>query len=439
MRLALALVVLAVAGPFVQALNAQSGSRYALTAALVEDGTIRIDDYRAITLPMDRVELDDALYSDKAPGQPFFAVPAYALARAAGAEPATVARYEGNLGVWWVMVWSSAVPMAALVVLMYDAARRWYPDTAPWAALGLWVGTLWLVLSSNLYGHALATALAFGAWRILADRPSTPVRAGVAGALVGLSVLTEYQMALVAIILAGYVVLRRPRWNVAWYVAGGIPPALALLAYQAVAFGDPFQDPYALKAARPDLPGDDPSVGLPDPAQLVEIFVGTRGLIFTAIVVVGIVGAVWVLRTGRPGRTDSAMALVVVGAFLALQAGWPNPWGGEVPGPRYLMAAVPWLVVPVAAVWSERRTICAGVVAVGAASMSLALIAPHTIPHGWSLLRWYPKVLQEEGATPTVWTMALGPLGAVVQVGLVVAAAAFLVRSVRALAVAEGR
>ena len=95
--------------------------------------------------------------------------------------------------------------------------------------------------------------------------------------------------------------------------------------------------------------------------------------------------------------------------------------------------------MPVAAVWSERRTICAGVVAVGAAAMSLALVAPHTIPHGWSLLRWYPRVLRDEGPTPTVLTMALGPVGVVVQVGLVVGAAVLLVRSVRALAVAEGR
>lgn len=436
-RLALGLLVVVTVGPFVQPLSAQPGARYALTAAVVEEGTVRIDDYRELTLPTDRVEIGDELYSDKAPGQPFFAVPFFALAKTVGLEDATTIRYTENLGVWWVSLWSVVLPVAIMVVLVFELARRFYPTTALAAAVGLWVGTLWLVFSTNLYGHALASALAFGAWFVLADREPTAGRALGAGLLVGASVATEYQMALVAVIIAGYLLWRRSVRGLLWYAVGGVPGLAVLLGYQAIAFGDALETPYAVKAASPALPGDDPSVGLPDPVQAFQIFFGVRGLMYTAIVILGLVGCVWIIRGRRPGREHAWMALAVFGAFFLLQSGWPNPWGGEMPGPRYLLPAIPWLAVPVAAIWSIRRTICLVVVGIGAFFMAPAVLTSHIIPHGWSFLRWYPKVLDEEGPVPTVFTMGLGPLGVVVHLALVAGAVYLLVVSARALRAAE--
>lgn len=439
-RLTLGLLVVVTVGPFVQPLTAQPGARFALTAAVAEHGTIRIDDYRELTLPTDRVELEDgALYSDKAPGQPFLAVPFYALGRSLGLEDATEVRYYENLGVWWVSLWSVVLPAAVIVVLMYELARRVYPATALPAAIALWVGTIWLVFSTNLYGHALATAFAFGAWALVAARDPTSGRLAGAGLLIGASVATEYQMALVAAVLLGYLLWRRAGARILWYGAGALPGLAILLAYQSAAFGDPFETPYGVKAASPTLPGDDPSVGLPDPAQAFEIFFGVRGLLFTAIVILGLVGCVWLIRADRPGREQAWMALAVFVAFFLLQSGWPNPWGGEMPGPRYLLPAIPWLAVPVSAVWAVRRNLCLVVVAIGAFFMAPAVFTSHIIPHGWSYLRWYPKVLREEGPVPTVFTMGLGPFGNLVHLALVVGVVYLLVRSARSLAATTGQ
>jgi hypothetical protein len=408
-----------------------------MTAALVEQGTLRIDDYRASTGPTDRVELDNGeLYSDKPPGQPFFAVPFFAAARVVGIEDATVPRYRGNLGVWWVIFWSSVAPVAVLVVLMFEAARRFNPGTAAWAALSMWVGTLWLVFSTNLYGHALSTLAAFGAWLVLADHKLTAPRAALAGLLVGLAVTVEYQVALVGVILAGYIAMKAAR-QLVWYVLGGIPGVLAILLYHQIAFGNAFQNPYAIKAASEKLPGDDPTLGIPKVSHLFQIFFGTRGLIFTAIVLVGLAGLVWIIRGRRPGYEHAWVGLAVFVAFLMLQSGWPNPWGGEQPGPRYLLPAIPWLAVPVAAVWTRRSRLCWVVTGVGAAFMSLAVMAQHVIPEGWSFLRWYPTVIREEGFSPTIFTMAAGRPGLVVQAIVVATAVVFLVKSTRALAAAE--
>jgi hypothetical protein len=426
--LGLALVVLTAAGPFVQDWSAQPASRYSLTAAVVEEGTIRIDSYRAGTAPIDRVERGDALYSDKAPGQPFFAVPFLAVGKAAGLEDATVVRIEENLGLWWIVLWSSVLPVAAMVVLMYEAARRFYPSTAVPAALALWAGTMWLVLSATLYGHALATLAAFAAWMVLADRTITPTRAILAGFLVGLSVLTEYPMVIVVVALGGYIVVKRAYTKLIWFAIGGIPPAIALVAYQLTAFGNPFRNPYAAKAGRGS---SHVSVDAPDPVIFLQVVAGRRGLIFTAIVLVGAVAAVWIVRRNLPGVEHAWMAIFVFGAFLLMQSGWPNPWGGEVPGPRYLMPAIPWLAVPVAAAWGQRRRLCVLVTVVGAGFMTLALVSEHLIPHGASFLPWYVDQIREHGFAPSIYTMVIGPVGWPVHIGLLVAAAVYLARARR--------
>ncbi|OWY60407.1 hypothetical protein B7486_69350, partial [cyanobacterium TDX16] len=97
---ALVLLVLAVLGPFVAEFTAQAGARYGLAGAIVDDGTIRLDGHRRLLAADDWAERDGHVYSDKAPGQIVLAVPLYAAARAVGSEPATDARFQGDLGAW---------------------------------------------------------------------------------------------------------------------------------------------------------------------------------------------------------------------------------------------------------------------------------------------------------------------------------------------------
>ena len=81
--MALALLLLVVVGPVVQEYTAPTAPRYTLAAALWEHQTLELDRYQQNVF-IDRLELDGHLYSDKAPGQPFLSVPAYASARLVG-------------------------------------------------------------------------------------------------------------------------------------------------------------------------------------------------------------------------------------------------------------------------------------------------------------------------------------------------------------------
>ncbi len=434
--LALAAVVLAVLGPFVKQWTAQPGSRFALTAALADGHTVRIDDYVAGTRPTDRIDATDGhVYSDKAPAQPVFAMPFYAVARAVGAEPATTVRVDGNLGLWWVTLWSSTVPCAALAVVMYQVARRRQRPTAAAAALALVLGTPFLVFGAELYGHALAALLGFGSWALVsAERPPSAIRLAGAGALAAGAVATEYPMAIVAAAVTIWLIVRGVRAGLGWFVLGAIPPTLLLAVYHTAAFGGPLSSPYSQKAAT--YATEDLATGPPRPDVLLRLLVSDRGLVLTPIVLAGLVGAVLVVVRRRPGRADAWVALSVFAAFWLFEgtrrSAWPGPLGGEMPAPRHLLPALPFLAAPLAWLWARRPRLCLGLTAVGTATMSLPLVLLHLIPPDAPYLDWYRQQLDEHGVVPTVLTLGLGPLGWLVHLALVVAAGWFLARSLAA-------
>src|SRR5689334_9173473 len=115
-ELALVLLAFVALGPIVGEETAQPASRLALTAALAEHHTVDTGRYPH---GVDHARYEGRERSDKAPGQPVLAVPVYLVGRLFGAESAAHARFVGNLGVWWVTLWTSVLPFAILPVLMY--------------------------------------------------------------------------------------------------------------------------------------------------------------------------------------------------------------------------------------------------------------------------------------------------------------------------------
>jgi hypothetical protein len=400
--------VLVVLVPFVKEHNAQTAARYALSAAIWDQQTVRLDDYEH-TLLVDRVDRDGHVYSDKAPLQPFLAAPIYGIARAAGAEPATVLRPAGNLGLWWVTLWSSLLPAAVLVVLLYRHARRWFPSTAGLAALTMLFATLFLPFAVDLHGHVMAATLAFAAWHVSsgAERPTFWRGLGF-GVLLAAAVATEYPLAAIAIVLMVELASRRAWAAVAAACAAGVPFVAFLLWYQNLAFGSPFRTSYAQKFSDPESAG----VGfdrLPNPVHLFQIFFGLRGLIFTPLILFALYYAVQLIRTRAPARREAIVALAVFVPLLILQSSWPNPWGGEMPGPRYLIPALPFLIVPLAAAW-RARPLAIGV-AVGVVAMGLPVLTSSLTAVNGGNIVGHIQNLQDYGFTPTLFSMAIGPVG----------------------------
>src|SRR5262245_41798639 len=100
---------------FYQAGGWNQNSRFDLTRAIVERGTIAIDAYHENT--GDKAQRDGHWYCDKAPGLSWLAVPAYALVHAV--RPGAV-----GVGSYAATVFALALPSALAVLMLFGSAQR---------------------------------------------------------------------------------------------------------------------------------------------------------------------------------------------------------------------------------------------------------------------------------------------------------------------------
>jgi hypothetical protein len=319
---------------FYQAGGWNQNSRFDLTRAIVEQGTVAIDAFHENT--GDKARRGAHWYSDKAPGLSWLAVPAYAVVHA-GRPGAVVA------GSYLSTVFAVGLPSALAVVALF-AVGRVLGLSAAWSAaitVAYALATLALPYSTVFHGHQLSAALGFGAFALVWRR-CWPFAAGL---LLGLAVCADYTSAILALVVAVYAVGRLGARRAAWVVAGGIPAAAALGAYHAVAFGHPLALPYDFVMQEHRRMGWFMGIDRPDPGVLWELLGGPyRGLFYGAPwLAAGVPGMAVLYRRGH--RAEAAVCAAVFVAYLLVNAGlvdWPGGWAM---GPRYLIPAIPFLAV----------------------------------------------------------------------------------------------
>lgn len=432
--LLLVLLALLAVGPFVQRYTAQPASRYALTAAIWDNHTVDLDEYRHAVW-VDSVEFEGELRSDKPPMQPLLAVPAYASYRAVGGEPAVDVRVNRNLGLWWVTLWSSVVPFAALLVMMRRQAARFVSQrVALVTALSIGFGTLLFPFASQLYGHLLEASLAFGSWVVLKSCRPTRLNTAIAGALAGAAVATGYSVGVVAVVLSAYVIVRRQ--HVLWWFAGAVPFVLIVVGYNALAFDSPLRVSYGVKHDGAFGVGNE---GV-NPENPLKALFSPRGYLGTTpIVLLAILGALRAVVRRTVAATEALIALAILAGFLLLLAFWSNPWGGEMPGPRYTIPLMPFLVLPLATIWDRLRVMAAGLTFVSVIMMTLPTITRHLVNvTNTAASTVYLRRLFDEPLVPTLWSIGIGNAGWLLHVATVGAVLGALFATVRTRADESG-
>ncbi|MET0340679.1 MAG: hypothetical protein ABW252_06740 [Polyangiales bacterium] len=349
-------------------------TRAYLTAALVDDHTLHIDGpiqrYGAV---YDLAQHDGHFYTDKAPGSSLFAAPVYWVARKLSSEtaPFDAARIV-NLVRNWLMIPCGVLGFALLRALLRRLGRS--ARTVGLVSIAYALGCAVFHYSTAFYGHVLVSTLLLAAlWALAAagvltvDDARTPSRAArlgyvaLAGLCAGLAGLTEYQATFIAVLLALPVLLhaRDRALTTLAYAAGGLPAALALLAYNKAAFGgvlelsyqhlvgEALQQIHAGGVAGATLPSRTAVEGL--------LFSAHRGLLVTSPWL-GL-GALSLLF-GMPGAVRGlwlSIALSVAYLFVAVSSSsvWHGSWAF---GPRLLIPAMPLLAVACAYLldWGKR-------------------------------------------------------------------------------------
>ncbi len=341
-----------------QTRNANERPRLIQAMAWVEAGHWRIDGAAARGLaagPDVARGHDGGLYPNKPPGTTIVAAAGYVAARSLArfqGQPLTLRHYT-----WWARLVTAVIPTLVLAWVLVRWLVPVFGRRRSLAAVGLvLVATPLAAYARLVYGHALAACLVWcGALGVIEgcrrDRPGLAAGAAVVAAS---AVVVEYSAAFLGVPLAVFVGLSA--WAGRWRAAvaamlGAAVPLLGLAAYHLHAFGSPWRTGYH-HVVDPSFAAKhgEGLLGLVAPnlaavhAHIVSV---EAGLVWWApLAVLGVWGLVIAARAADPGplrshaRVHLAMVLCAVAAAVSL-----NFEGGWRVGPRYLVAALPGLVL----------------------------------------------------------------------------------------------
>jgi hypothetical protein len=368
-------------------------SRFDLVRAIVEQGTLRIDDFHQNT--EDKAFVNGHYYSDKAPGLALLAVPiakaAQTLMPAAGIDP-TSPRGLVDLS-YCLTLFAVALPMAAACACLFWIAMQLGSSVSAsaFAALALGLATPMWAYSTLFWGHALAGACLVFAFACALRLRSNVSSAGdvfwglALGVTAGWATVTEYPSAPASAMVAALALNlvwndeRRRLRVLAGIAAGALPCVVAVIAYQYAAFGSPFHPSYAYYPPGAFSWMTHGYMGLTYPridVALKLLFGCRRGLLFSGPGVLAAPFGLWLLAK-HPGSRAAAVAAASIAAyyflFHASFSSWPAGWSY---GPRYMSPGLPLLCLGLAPLWDYARPrwrIAIG--ALAAAGVGLTLMA----------------------------------------------------------------
>jgi hypothetical protein len=129
------------------------------------DGSLRIDRYASQT--GDKALYGGHVYSDKAPGISFLAVPTVGVMRLSRGARRPVAL--GRL-LWIARLLTGGIAYLVAIVLLRFGAEQLRPRAGDRVGVAFGLGTLALPLAATTVGHVAAGALAFGAFLLVSAR-----------------------------------------------------------------------------------------------------------------------------------------------------------------------------------------------------------------------------------------------------------------------------
>jgi hypothetical protein len=375
-----------------------ASAHFALVRSLA-DGTATIDPYRDET--GDVAWYRGHYYAAKAPGLALYSLPAWLLL-----ERVPEISDARDRAVWALDFWAGVLPAVLLFLLVRAVGDRLAPGTGLMSAIALGLGTMILPFATMYFSHIPAATASFAAFALLVrerDGPFRPAVVFAAGLLAGLAVVFEYPAVLIGLVLMGYVLGVSPRLGRGLaYATGAVVGALPLVVYQWVVYDSPFHTPYDDVVAVPGKSGHDVvgpngegflGVTTPRFSDAVRLLVDDdRGLlVLSPLVLAGVVGLVLLWRAGR--RAESLTCLTIGAVFLVYNSGYTpvfgGIFGGGSPGPRLLLASLPFLMLGAGMVF-RRAPLAVIALLVG----STAIFATATVT--------YPRI-GEEGTGPWTW------------------------------------
>jgi hypothetical protein len=343
-----------------------TSSRLMLTYALVDQGRISIDGLE--NQPGDRAYFQGRFYSDKLPGYSLLATLPYAVAGTVGGlplHPLNVPARAYWAADYWVTLATSGVLTAFTAIMLAAFARDFGcgPRQAALVALAYGLATPAYVYATLAYGHQTSAFALTASFLLLSRRgeTGTTLRVFAAGALASYASVVELQVGPVSAVLGLYLIgqCMARVWKpaaIVYFGLGALGPALVLLTYNELAFGNPLDMGYfhhaTARFARVHSRENPLGLRWPDWSLAAPLLRGRyRGLLFYAPIV-ALAAPGWAILFGRRRFGVAAASLAAALAVFLVNLSYPEWTGGWSTGPRLLVPLLPFAMIAVAAALS---------------------------------------------------------------------------------------
>jgi len=267
----------------------------------------------------------------------------------------------------------------------------------------------------------------------------------LAGLAAGVAFTVDYVTGVLLPILLAFLVMRKRRSaasrarSALAFVIGTLPGLAAVGFYNYSIFGSPFvstEQAYLGSSSVLSSFTTSPAFGLP--LDLVSLSRGV--LVFAPFLVLGVIGYIEALRN-RSVRFEMSLFLAIFLGILIPYSMWRDPFGGLSFGPRFLVAAIPFLILPAGFVVEHAKgwrklpvygLYVAGVVMNGMA----ALVSAIPVTSGFNDFTFLSVILPDflRGNLDTVWGFGrtyASAWGALLIVSLAVVVPIFMVELAR--------
>lgn len=349
-------------------------SRLDLVMAIVDRGTLSIDDYYENT--GDYAIFEGHYYSTKAPGSALLGVPVYwvfkqlvnspvinqVLNLLSSSKAVAGTLREGGTGLlpdklyvalalYAITLFTVSVPSALLGVGLYHFTGHYSSSRAHriWVTLTYGLATSAFPYAGSYLGHQIVAALLFFSFYLIFLVGRGVIRPRIlllVGFLMSYAVITEYPVALIAGAIFLYALCRLPRkTQVALLIPGGILPIVMWMVYNylifhtLIAFGYLYAPLYTDKNNVGFF-----SITYPRLEPLWGITFGSyRGLFFLSPVLLLTIPGFYYFGRSRERWSEFFVCLWATISFFLFTASSVMWQGGYAVGPRYLVPMLPFM------------------------------------------------------------------------------------------------